>query len=68
MQIFLHLFRNAQAGLSMKISSSPDGCRWLSGGVPNGPDVIKRVIRPDWKRLGETISKWIDLWNREVIQ
>lgn len=36
--------------------------------VPNGPDVIKTVRRPDWKRVGETIPKWIDRWNREVMQ
>ena len=36
--------------------------------VPNGPEVIKVVQRPDWKKVGQIIPKWIDRWNREVIQ
>jgi putative spermidine/putrescine transport system substrate-binding protein len=36
--------------------------------VPNGPEVIKIVKRPDWKQVGQIIPKWVDRWNREVIQ
>lgn len=36
--------------------------------VPNGPDVMSKVRRPDWKKISEQSPKWLDRWNREITQ
>lgn len=35
--------------------------------VPNGPDALKMVKRPDWARVNQHRAQWIDRWNREVL-
>jgi len=36
--------------------------------VPNGPDVMKTVHRPDWKKISANSPKWLERWNREIVQ
>jgi putative spermidine/putrescine transport system substrate-binding protein len=35
--------------------------------VPNGPEALKMIKRPDWKSVNQQRAKWIDRWNREII-
>jgi putative spermidine/putrescine transport system substrate-binding protein len=35
--------------------------------VPNGPDALKMIKRPDWKTINQHRAQWIDRWNREII-
>jgi putative spermidine/putrescine transport system substrate-binding protein len=35
--------------------------------VPNGPEALKIIKRPDWKSVNQHRSQWIDRWNREII-
>lgn len=36
--------------------------------VPNGPEVMKHVRRPDWKKIAEKSPQWLERWNREITQ
>lgn len=36
--------------------------------VPNGPDVMQHVRRPDWKKIAERSPYWLERWNREITQ
>jgi putative spermidine/putrescine transport system substrate-binding protein len=35
--------------------------------IPNGPDILKLVGRPDWSRINQHRAAWIDRWNREIV-
>lgn len=35
--------------------------------IPNGPEVLKLVGRPDWKQVNQHRAAWIDRWNREIV-
>lgn len=34
--------------------------------VPNGPEALKLIRRPDWKNVNLHRSEWISRWNREI--
>jgi len=34
--------------------------------IPNGPQIIKLLTRPDWRKVNEHRAQWIDRWNREI--
>jgi len=36
--------------------------------VPNGPEVMKTVRRPDWAKISEKSPQWLERWNREITQ
>ncbi|MFT0890831.1 ABC transporter substrate-binding protein [Pseudochelatococcus sp. G4_1912] len=36
--------------------------------VPNGPEVMKTVRRPDWQKINANSPKWLERWNREITQ
>lgn len=36
--------------------------------VPNGPDVMKHVRRPDWAKISASSPAWLERWNREITQ
>jgi len=38
-----------------------------SRAVPNGPEVIKLLRRPDWSAVNARRAQWIDRWNREIL-
>jgi putative spermidine/putrescine transport system substrate-binding protein len=35
--------------------------------IPNGPDMLKLIGRPDWKLVNQHRAAWIDRWNREIV-
>jgi spermidine/putrescine-binding protein len=35
--------------------------------VPNGPDALKLIRRPDWKSVNQHRAQWIERWNREIV-
>ncbi len=35
--------------------------------IPNGPDILKIVGRPDWNLVNQHRAAWIDRWNREIV-
>lgn len=63
---------DAQVGNARYTFISPVSSRAVldaetSRAVPNGPEVIKLLRRPDWAAVNARRARWIDRWNREIL-
>jgi putative spermidine/putrescine transport system substrate-binding protein len=67
------LSREAQAANAKYTFLSPTNSKTVLDAdtakkIPNGPQMIKTLTRPDWKKANELRPQWIDRWNREITQ
>jgi putative spermidine/putrescine transport system substrate-binding protein len=66
------LSRPAQEGNARYTYISPVSAKAVLDGetaelIPHGPEVIKKLRRPDWSAVNARRAQWIERWSREIL-